>query len=113
MALLVVLERLTPAERTSFLPHDVFGMSFAEVAGVVGRSPAAVRQLASRARQHVDGAGRPTILRLEARGTPGDDHGHVLMESFRPTPIPVRSRIPWRAGPDARVGGGGSRPVPA
>ena len=58
MALLVVLERLSPAERTSFLLHDVFGMSFAEVAGVVGRSPAAVRQLASRARQHVDG-GRP------------------------------------------------------
>jgi RNA polymerase sigma-70 factor (ECF subfamily) len=58
MALLVVLERLSPAERTSFLLHDVFGMSFTEVAGVVGRSPAAVRQLASRARQHVDG-GRP------------------------------------------------------
>jgi RNA polymerase sigma-70 factor (ECF subfamily) len=58
MALLVVLERLSPAERTSFLLHDVFGMSFAEVAAVVGRSPAAVRQLASRARQHVDG-GRP------------------------------------------------------
>jgi RNA polymerase sigma-70 factor (ECF subfamily) len=58
MALLVVLERLSPAERTSFLLHDVFGMSFAEVAGVVGRSPSAVRQLASRARQHVD-QGRP------------------------------------------------------
>src|SRR6202041_702653 len=58
MALLVVLERLSPAERTSFLLHDVFGMSFTDVAGVVGRSPAAVRQLASRARQHVDG-GRP------------------------------------------------------
>jgi RNA polymerase sigma-70 factor (ECF subfamily) len=57
MALLVVLERLSPAERTSFLLHDVFGMSFAEVAAVVGRSPAAVRQLASRARQHVDGGG--------------------------------------------------------
>jgi RNA polymerase sigma-70 factor, ECF subfamily len=40
MALLVVLERLTPAERTSFLLHDVFGLSFAEIAGVVGRSPA-------------------------------------------------------------------------
>ncbi len=58
MALLVVLERLSPAERTSFLLHDVFGMPFAEVAGVVGRSPAAVRQLASRARQHVE-EGRP------------------------------------------------------
>lgn len=58
MALLVVLERLSPAERTSFLLYDVFGMSFAEVAGVVSRSPAAVRRLASRARQHMDG-GRP------------------------------------------------------
>ena len=58
MALLVVLERLSPAERTSFLLHDVFGLSFAEVADVVGRSPAAVRQLAARARQHVED-GRP------------------------------------------------------
>jgi RNA polymerase sigma-70 factor, ECF subfamily len=58
MALLVVLERLSPAERTSFLLHDVFGLPFAEIAGVVGRSPAAVRQLAARARQHVD-EGRP------------------------------------------------------
>lgn len=66
MALLVVLERLSPAERTSFLLHDVFGMSFAEVAGVVGRSPAAVRQLASRARQHVDG-GRPRFPPTQAQ----------------------------------------------
>lgn len=58
MALLVVLERLSPAERTAFLLHDVFGFGFEEVAGVVGRSPAAVRQLASRARRHVD-EGRP------------------------------------------------------
>ncbi|MEV0400365.1 RNA polymerase sigma factor SigJ [Actinoallomurus sp. NPDC050550] len=54
MALLVVLERLSPAERTAFLLHDVFGLSFGEVAEVVGRSPGAVRQLASRARQHVE-----------------------------------------------------------
>jgi RNA polymerase sigma-70 factor, ECF subfamily len=53
MALLVVLQTLTPAERTAFLLHDVFGLSFDEVAGVVGRSAAAVRQLASRARRHV------------------------------------------------------------
>jgi RNA polymerase sigma-70 factor, ECF subfamily len=54
MALLVVLERLTPAERVAFVLHDVFGMSFDAVAGVVGRSPAACRQLASRARRHVE-----------------------------------------------------------
>lgn len=49
-ALLVVLESLSPAERTAFVLHDVFKMAFPEVATVVGRSPAAVRQLASRAR---------------------------------------------------------------
>ncbi|TDC97221.1 sigma-70 family RNA polymerase sigma factor [Actinomadura sp. 7K507] len=58
MALLVVLERLSPAERTAFVLHDVFGVPFPEIAEVVGRSPAAVRQLASRGRRHVEG-GRP------------------------------------------------------
>jgi RNA polymerase sigma-70 factor (ECF subfamily) len=62
MALLVVLERLSPAERTAFLLHDVFGFGFEEVAGVVGRTPAAVRQLASRARRHVQD-GRPRFPR--------------------------------------------------
>jgi len=57
-ALLVVLERLSPAERTAFLLHDVFELPFAQVAEVVGRSPAAVRQLASRARAQVE-AGKP------------------------------------------------------
>ncbi len=56
MALLVVLESLSPAERTAFLLHDVFGMPFEEVGEVVGRAPAAVRQLAARARRHVDAA---------------------------------------------------------
>lgn len=60
MALLVVLERLSPAQRTAFLLHDVFGLPFDEVAGVVGRSPAAVRQLAARARQQVEQA-RPRV----------------------------------------------------
>ncbi|MFJ9365254.1 RNA polymerase sigma factor SigJ [Nocardia sp. NPDC101769] len=53
-ALLVVLESLSPAERTAFVLQDVFGMSGPEVADVVGRTPAAVRQLASRARKHVE-----------------------------------------------------------
>jgi RNA polymerase sigma-70 factor, ECF subfamily len=55
-ALLVVLERLTPAERTSFLLHDTFGMSFVEIADLVGRTPEAVRQLAARARRNVAAA---------------------------------------------------------
>lgn len=54
MALLVVLDELSPAQRTAFLLHDVFGMPFGEVAEVVGRSPAAVRQLASRARRQIE-----------------------------------------------------------
>lgn len=55
-ALMVVLETLTPAERTSWVLHDLFGLTFAEIAEVVGRSPAAVRQLAVRARAHVAAA---------------------------------------------------------
>ena len=57
-ALLTVLEQLSPAERTAFVLHDVFGHSFDEVAEAVGRTPQAARQLASRARRHVE-AGRP------------------------------------------------------
>jgi RNA polymerase sigma-70 factor (ECF subfamily) len=52
-ALLAVLEQLSPAERTAFLLHDVFDMPFGEIGEVVGRTPEAVRQLASRARRHV------------------------------------------------------------
>jgi RNA polymerase sigma-70 factor, ECF subfamily len=54
-ALLTVLEQLSPAERTAFVLHDVFDMPFDDVAEVVGRTPEAVRQLASRARRHVNG----------------------------------------------------------
>jgi RNA polymerase sigma-70 factor, ECF subfamily len=61
-ALMVVLESLSPAERTSWVLHDLFGMPFDEVAAVVGRSAPAVRQLAARARRHVaDGAPRLTV----------------------------------------------------
>ena len=52
-ALAVVLDRLTPAERTAFLLHDVFGFSFDAIAAIVGRSSVAVRQLASRARRSI------------------------------------------------------------
>jgi RNA polymerase sigma factor (sigma-70 family) len=53
MALLIVLDRLAPAERLAFVLHDLFGLSFDEVSTVVGRSPTAARQLASRARRRV------------------------------------------------------------
>jgi RNA polymerase sigma factor (sigma-70 family) len=53
MAFLVVLESMTPAERVALILHDVFGYSFAEVAQIVGRTPAACRQLASSARRRI------------------------------------------------------------
>jgi RNA polymerase sigma-70 factor (ECF subfamily) len=56
LALLVVLETLSPAERIAFVLHDLFGVPFGEVAPVVGRTPSAARQLASRARRRVRGA---------------------------------------------------------
>src|SRR6266566_1011347 len=56
LALLVVLETLTPAERLAFVLHDVFAVPFEEIATVVDRSPAAARQLASRARRRVQAA---------------------------------------------------------
>jgi RNA polymerase sigma-70 factor (ECF subfamily) len=55
LALLVVLETLTPAERLAFVLHDMFAMPFDDIAPIVGRSPAAARQLASRARRRVQG----------------------------------------------------------
>jgi RNA polymerase sigma-70 factor (ECF subfamily) len=59
LALLVVLEALTPAERLAFVLHDLFAVPFDEIAPIVGRSPTAARQLASRARRRVQGA--PTL----------------------------------------------------
>src|SRR5213593_4662358 len=56
LALLVVLETLTPAERVAFVLHDMFDLPFDEIAPIVGRSPTAARQLASRARRRVQGA---------------------------------------------------------
>jgi RNA polymerase sigma-70 factor (ECF subfamily) len=56
LALLVVLERLAPAERVAFVLHDMFDLPFEEIAPIVGRSPTAARQLASRARRRVQGA---------------------------------------------------------
>jgi RNA polymerase sigma-70 factor (ECF subfamily) len=59
LALLVVLDTLAPAERVAFVLHDVFAVPFEEIAPIVGRAPAAARQLASRARRRVQGAPVP------------------------------------------------------
>ena len=61
LALLVVLESLTPAERVAFVLHDVFAVPFDEIAPIVGRTPTATRQLASRARRRVQGAPVPDV----------------------------------------------------
>jgi RNA polymerase sigma factor (sigma-70 family) len=59
LAMLVVLDSLTPAERVAFVLHDVFAVPFDDIAPIVGRTPTAARQLASRARRRVQGAPVP------------------------------------------------------
>jgi RNA polymerase sigma-70 factor (ECF subfamily) len=61
LALLVVLEQLSPAERLAFVLHDIFAVPFDEIAPIVERSPDATRQLASRARRRVRGAPEPDV----------------------------------------------------
>ncbi len=63
LALLVVLQTLAPAERVAFVLHDMFDLSFDEIASVVGRTPVATRQLASRARRRVQG--QPTVPEVD------------------------------------------------
>jgi len=74
VALMLMLERLSPLERAAFLLHDVFGLDFAEVAAALGRGDAACRQLAARARAHID-AGRP-------RFPASQEEGHRLAAAF-------------------------------
>ena len=68
MAFLVVLESMTPAERVAFILHDVFRYSFVEVAEVVGRTPAACRQLASSARRRIRASQAPATPTAEQAG---------------------------------------------
>jgi RNA polymerase sigma-70 factor (ECF subfamily) len=67
LPLMLALERLSPLERAAFLLHDVFGLSFDEIATTIGRDAAACRQLAARARDHVRDA-RPRFRMEQARG---------------------------------------------
>jgi RNA polymerase sigma factor (sigma-70 family) len=68
LALLVVLETLTPPERLAFVLHDMFALPFEEIAPIVGRTPVATRQLASRARRRVQGASpKPDAALAEQR----------------------------------------------
>src|ERR671935_1885236 len=65
LALQVVLEMLAPAERVAFVLHDMFALPFEDIAKVLGRSPVAVRQLASRARRRVEGRANTPVASLE------------------------------------------------
>ena len=67
LALLVVLDTLAPAERITFVLHDLFAVPFDEIAAIVGRSPAAARQLASRARRRVQGADMVSVAELTSQ----------------------------------------------
>jgi RNA polymerase sigma-70 factor, ECF subfamily len=64
MALMVVLDRLAPAERVAFVLHDLFDVTFEDIGRILDRSPVATRQLASRARRRVQGAGRNEDVEL-------------------------------------------------
>jgi RNA polymerase sigma-70 factor (ECF subfamily) len=68
VALLVVLDNLTPSERVAFVLHDMFAVPFDDISTIVGRSPAATRQLASRARRRVQGLGRQSEFESESEG---------------------------------------------
>jgi len=92
LAMLVVLETLTPLERTVFVLHEAFGYDHPEIAAILGRSPAAVRQLAHRAREHVQarrpryqpdpGARRAATERFLAAAIGGDLH--ALLDVLAP-----------------------------
>ncbi len=74
LALLVVLDQLAPAERVAFVLHDLFDVPFEEIARILDRSPVAARQLASRARRRVRGAGRARAEEVVA--------GRQIVEAF-------------------------------
>jgi len=132
LALLVVLDKLDPAERLAFVLHDMFAMSFDEIAPIVGRSTAAARQLASRARRRVQGASAPEVDLAIQRRVVGRVHRRVARRRHggagrrarsrrrrarrrRSRPGSRRTRVgPWRGRVPARgrahATGSGRRP---
>jgi len=112
LALLVVLDRLTPAERLAFVLHDMFALPFEEIAPIVGRSATATRQLASRARRRVRGgaaAPDPALVRQRevvdaflAAQRGGDFEG--LLAVLDPDLV-VRADVPAPSGAPAEIRG--------
>ncbi|QHC26109.1 RNA polymerase sigma factor SigJ [Streptomyces sp. GS7] len=104
MALLTVLERLTPAERTAFVLHDVFAVPFPEIADAVGRTPDAVRQLASRARKRVRAeAPRRTVDPTEHRRTVEAFLGAVMGGDFAALMETLDPEVVWRSDGGGKV----------
>jgi len=94
-ALLTVLEQLSPAERTAFVLHDVFDVPFGDIADVVGRTPEAVRQLASRARRHVNLQALVAVLDPDVVWT--SDGGGLVPAARRPLHGGPRVARAWAA----------------
>jgi RNA polymerase sigma-70 factor (ECF subfamily) len=107
-AVLVVMECLTPAERVALVLHDAFGMDFDRLAGVVGRTPAACRQLASRARRRVRAQAPPR------RHVDAAEHRRVLAAFLDAAQRGELADLVALLDPDvvARTDGGGTVPAP-
>ncbi|AWN32246.1 RNA polymerase sigma-70 factor [Streptomyces sp. NEAU-S7GS2] len=104
MALLTVLERLTPAERTAFILHDVFSVPFPEIAEAVGRTPDSVRQLASRARKRVRAESpRRTVDRAEHRRTVEAFLSAVMGGDFEALLSVLDPEVIWRSDGGGKV----------
>jgi len=113
LALLVVLETLAPAERVAFVLHDVFAVPFEEIATIVGRSAPATRQLASRARRRVQGAGpapgadparQRRVVDAFLAASRGGDFG-ALLALLDPDVVLRADAAAVRAGAEAEVRG--------
>jgi len=97
IALTVVLDTLTPAERLAFVLHDVFAVPFGEIGGIIDRSPAAARQLASRARRRVQGAAEASDAARSAKReivaafltAARDGDFHALLDLLDPDAVAV------------------------
>ena len=116
LALLVVLETLTPAERLAFVLHDMFAVPFDEIAAIVDRSPETTRQLASRARRRVRGAPVPDADQApNGRSSKRSSlpRGRVISMRSSPSSTPMSCCEPTGASPGLRTSFRGRRPSPA
>ncbi|MFF7731309.1 sigma-70 family RNA polymerase sigma factor [Streptomyces sp. NPDC008001] len=104
MALLAVLEKLTPAERTAFILHDCFSVPFTEIAEVVGRTPTSVRQLASRARKRVRAeTPRCSVDRSEHRRTVDAFLAAAMNGDFESLLSVLDPEVVWRSDGGGKV----------